>query len=422
MTECRGKVISVDMEVFRFIQENWIVLLIPPISALVGWITNVAAIKMMFYPINYVGIRPFGWQGIVPANALRLAKISNDLINTKLLSLEQLFESFDANMFSDKLGSVIDDITDQIVNDVANKHAKAMWDNAGDVMQGKVRAMVRAEVVDVCVKVAADMGNDITNILDLEKTVLDAIGKDRALMGRMFLEVGGKEFKFIEVSGLYFGFLFGVIQMFVWLIYPKWWILPLAGFIVGYATNWIAIKMIFRPQAPVKIGPFTIQGVFHKRQKEVAKAFADVVANDVLNADNIVASVNNSSGSVRMEQIVETRVGELIAKYEAHPMAAMLVPANQRVQLREEVLVQIKEEWPKPGGFFHTFAGTAVDLRGELDSRLSALDAEAYEGVLRPAFQQDEWKLIVAGAVLGLAAGIAQLVYLFGEVFEKLNA
>ena len=62
-----------------------------------------------------------------------------------------------------------------------------------------------------------------------------------------------------------------------------------------------------------------------------------------------------------------------------------------------------------------TFAAKAVDIRGELNERMKALDAESFEGVLRPAFQQDEWKLILAGAVLGLGAGVAQLVWLFGE-------
>jgi hypothetical protein len=85
------------------------------------------------------------------------------------------------------------------------------------------------------------------------------------------------------------------------------------------------------------------------------------------------------------------------------------------------VLDRIKSEWPKPGGFFHTFAGESVDLHGELERRMKALDRESYEGVLRPAFQQDEWKLIAAGAVLGTIAGFLQLVYIFGDAMERLS-
>jgi uncharacterized membrane protein YheB (UPF0754 family) len=411
------------MDLLSRIQDNWIVLLIPLISALVGWFTNVVAIKMMFYPVEFLGIPPYlGWQGVIPANAVRLAKVSNKLITQKLLSLRELFdESFNAESFAGKLGAVIDDVTEQVIDEVANKHAKAMWDNAGDFMQNKVRETVRSEVVEVSRAIAMDMADDIDEIMDIEQTVLEAMERHKGLMGEMFYEVGRLEFKFIERSGLYFGFLFGVFQMIVWVLYPAPWILPAAGFFVGYLTNWIAIKLVFSPREPTKIGPITIQGLFHKRQNEVAEAFGRTVATRVLNADNIVTTVMESEGAKRMNEIVAHRIGELISKYEAHPMAKLVVPEASRPALRAEVLERIQTEWPKPGGFFHTFAGEAVDLQGELERRMKALDRESYEGVLRPAFQQDEWKLIAAGAVLGTIAGVLQLVYIFGDAMERLS-
>ena len=336
--------------------------------------------------------------------------------------MRQLFdETFNADSFTDRLEAVIDDVTEQIIDEVANKHAKPMWDNAGEFMQNKVRERVRAEVIGVSHKIALDMADDIDRIMDIERTVLEAIDRHRALMGEMFYEVGREEFKFIERSGLYFGFLFGLFQMVIWVLYPAPWILPAAGFGVGYLTNWIAIKLVFAPREPTKIGPITVQGLFHKRQPEVAEAFGRMVATRVLNADNIVQTVMEGDGSIRMNEIVEHRIGELISKYESHPMANLVLPQAERPALRADVLERIKTEWPKPGGFFHTFAGEAVDLHSELERRMKALDRESYEGVLRPAFQQDEWKLILAGAVLGTVAGFLQLVYIFGEAMERLT-
>jgi uncharacterized membrane protein YheB (UPF0754 family) len=411
------------MELLSRIQDNWIVLLIPLISALVGWFTNVVAIKMMFHPVEFIGIPPYlGWQGVIPANAMRLAKVSNALITQKLLSLRQLFDqTFNAESFAGKLGVVIDEVTEQVIDEVAHKHAEAMWDNAGEFMQNKVRDHVRAEIIEVSRAIAMDMADDIDSIMDIEKTVLEALERHKALMGEMFYEVGHREFKFIERSGLFFGFLFGVFQMLIWVLYPAPWILPAAGFCVGYLTNWIAIRMVFSPREPVKIGRMTVQGLFHKRQNEVAEAFGRIIATRVLNADNIVATVMDGDGATRMNEIVEQRISDLIAKYEAHPMAKLVLPEEKRPALRAELLERIKTEWPKPGGFFHTFAAESVDLQGELERRMKALDRESYEGVLRPAFRQDEWKLIAAGAVLGTTAGVLQLVYIFGDAMERLS-
>ena len=49
------------------------------------------------------------------------------------------------------------------------------------------------------------------------------------------------------------------------------WTLPVAGALVGYVTNWLAIKLLFEPAEPVPLGPFTLQGLFEKRQPEVSE-------------------------------------------------------------------------------------------------------------------------------------------------------
>ncbi|MFT5354298.1 MAG: uncharacterized membrane protein YheB (UPF0754 family), partial [Polyangiales bacterium] len=216
-----------------------------------------------------------------------------------------------------------------------------------------------------------------------------------------------------ERSGIWFGMLFGVVQMIVWMYYPADWVLPAAGFVVGYATNWVALKLIFQPRYPKKFGPFVIHGLFHKRQKEVAGAFAALTAGKVLNADNITETITTGETAEKIFGIVTGRINELIDEYEEHPMLAMAVPAAERAEIREEIVQRIRDELPKPGGLLHTFAGKSVNIQDELESRMQELPPEEFEGVLRPAFQQDEWKLILAGAALGFAAGVLQFVYVF---------
>jgi uncharacterized membrane protein YheB (UPF0754 family) len=399
---------------FDRIAADWLVLTIPFVSAFIGWFTNLVAIKMMFYPTEFVGVRPFlGWQGIVPANARRLAKMSTRLILTRLLSLEELFAPFKGEAFAKNLAPVVEDITQQVIDEVATKRAPMMWQNAGEFMQSQIRDKIREEVRGVAVKIVDDFSANITEILDLEKVVVEAIEEDKRLMSLMFLQVGQAEFKFIEVSGGYFGFLFGLAQMSVWVYYPADWVLPFAGFLVGYATNWVALRMIFSPREPKRVGPFTVQGLFHKRQKEVSAEFSKLTAGKVLNADNITKTVTQGPSAEKIRTIVETRVTELIEQYLAHPMAAMLVPEPERPALKSELLGRIQDELPKEGGLLHTFAGKAVDIKDEIRTRMEKLPPDEFEGVLRPAFQQDEWKLIVAGAILGAGAGLLQLLYVF---------
>ncbi len=391
-----------------------VIALIPFFSAFVGWFTNVLAVRMMFYPTEFVGLwKPYiGWQGLVPANARRLARMSTELILTKLLSLKELFGSFKGEEFAAELDAVVDETTEQIIEEI-QKRAKMLWDNAGEFMQNQIREGVREKVREVTIRIVDDFGDNIEDVLDLERVVIDAVVEDKRLMSLMFLQVGEAEFKFIERSGIWFGLLFGIIQMIVWMYYPADWVLPIAGFFVGYATNWVALKLIFQPRHPVKIGPFTLHGLFHKRQKEVAGEFSKLTAGKVLNADNITKTVTTGETGERIAGIVTGRINELISEYEKHPMVAMAVPEGDREELRTELVQRIHDELPKPGGLLHTFAGKAVNIRDELETRMQQLPPEEFEGVLRPAFQQDEWKLILAGAALGFAAGVLQFVYVF---------
>ena len=393
---------------------DWLVLLIPFFSAFVGWFTNVVAVKMMFWPTEPIGKPPwFGWQGVVPANAHRLARLSTQLILTKLLSLEELFASFKGDAFASEIEPVVDEITDQVIAEVATKHAAQMWENAGEFMQNQVRDQVRIRVRDTLIKIVDDFSANITEILDLEQVVVDAVMEDKELMSMMFLQVGEAEFRFIERSGIWFGFLFGVIQMVIWIFYPADYVLPAAGFVVGYATNWVALKLIFEPQYPRKIGPFILHGLFHKRQLEVTREFSKLTAGKVLNADNITKTVLAGPAAEKIFAIVGEHVKDLVDEAMQHPMAAMLVTPEKRVELEAEMLERVRDELPRPGGLLHTFAGRAVDIENAIGERMQKLPPDEFEEVLRPAFQQDEWKLILAGAILGCLAGVAQFVYVF---------
>jgi hypothetical protein len=55
-----------------------------------------------------------------------------------------------------------------------------------------------------------------------------------------------------------------------------------------------------------------------------------------------------------------------------------------------------------------------MDLETVFRTKMQALSPPEFVGFLRPVFQEDELKLIMVGAVLGMAAGIGQLYFVFG--------
>lgn len=67
--------------------------------------------------------------------------------------------------------------------------------------------------------------------------------------------------------------------------------LPLAGLLVGWITNLLAIRLIFEPADPIHFLGFTIQGVFLKRQDEAAVAIADLSQSNFLTVGHMMNEI-----------------------------------------------------------------------------------------------------------------------------------
>ena len=65
---------------------------------------------------------------------------------------------------------------------------------------------------------------------------------------------------------------------------------PLIGAGIGYVTNWIAVKMMFRPLHPIKIGKFTLPftpGIIPKNQPKLAESIGNTISNNLLTDNDL---------------------------------------------------------------------------------------------------------------------------------------
>jgi uncharacterized membrane protein YheB (UPF0754 family) len=100
---------------------------------------------------------------------------------------------------------------------------------------------------------------------------------------RLFQEIGGKELKAIVRFGGVFGFIIGTFQALSYSIFDQWWLMPIVGGVVGLGTNWMALQMIFRPIEPKRYaGVVTYQGMFPRRQAEIAEDYGRITAREIL--------------------------------------------------------------------------------------------------------------------------------------------
>lgn len=393
----------------------WAYFFIPFVSAFVGWFTNWIAIEMTFWPLEFVGYKKLrlGWQGIIPSKAEKMAGIVVDNTMAKLASLSELFQQMEPEKIAEHISRSVMDRIDEYVDEIMSEKNAVLWENLPNVVKRRVYARVRRQLPAIMDNLVDDMAQNIEELLDLKQMVVKLLSKDKALMVRVFKDVGDAEIRFVVNSGLWFGFLFGLVQLWVWIIYPQPWVMPFFGFLVGYATNWLALNLIFRPLDPIKIGPVTLHGLFLRRKYEVADKFALISTQEVVNLKNLMQEVLTGPRSDRTKAMIKRHMRPMLESGVVRTAVQLTLGAEGYAHIKTLVVEKAVAMTIGPLSdpkFNRDRAGIIHEI---FRDKMRVMSNTEFQDLLRPAFQEDEWILIILGAVLGMLAGWAQLVLMF---------
>ena len=396
------------------VQENWIIYLsMPFVAAAIGYVTKLVAIRMMFEPIEFLGIKPwFGWQGIVPRKAAIMASIACDTMTSNLLRPQDVFGRLDPDQVAKEIEKPMLAVVDEITREVAAHYSPGLWESAPEAVKQLLIRRIQAESPQLVRQMMVEIQNDIDNVFDLKDMVISALLRDKRLLNRIFQESGKAEFRFIAHSGIYFGFIIGCVQAVTWALTQNIWVMPLFGGFTGWFTDWLALKMIFNPKEPKRyFGLVTWQGLFLKHRKEVAARYGALIASEVVTPRNILDTVLRGPLSDRLFQLVQRHIQKAIDEQAGvvRPIVIFAVGGEQYHEMKKMVAKKLIERLPDTLMHVERYAGEAMDIRNTLVTKMQQLTPTEFEGLLRPAFQQDEWILIMVGAVLGFMVGEFQV-------------
>ncbi|KAL3938891.1 MAG: hypothetical protein SGBAC_006291 [Bacillariaceae sp.] len=387
---------------------------IPIIAAIVGWFTNYLAVQMIFYPVQFRGIPLYrkpevplaflGWQGIVPCKTKTMTVAIVDMVTSQLLTVHEAFARLDpkevAGLLSTRVGLLGNDIIQELYPTKIGTWPVRLWTR----LQTKHASLLQNFSKGYLTKMVADMQRNIDAIFSLENCVVEQMIQDRAKLGELFRKVGQKELDFLTNSGLWFGFLLGLIQMVVALVWENPWSLSIGGGIVGLATNWLALKWIFEPINPTKVGPFILQGQFLRRQKEVSAEFSKFFADKILASPKLWDSMlNNPDTTPALHQLLSRHLKKFCTI-----ISLGLFKGKPDVNTIAAVTQTTMDKLPNHVHVLHKYIDKTLGLQETLRIKMEAMTPAKFERVLHPIFEEDELTLILAGAVLGFAAGLIQ--------------
>src|SRR5580698_7510409 len=111
----------------------------PLVGAVIGYVTKLVAVEMMFRPLEFRGIPPvLGWQGVVPRFAPRMARIAVELMLSRLLTTRELFDRIDARELAELLDVPMRRTIDELTREMMATHQPLLWEAMPEVARRTV--------------------------------------------------------------------------------------------------------------------------------------------------------------------------------------------------------------------------------------------------------------------------------------------
>ncbi|WP_346888973.1 DUF445 family protein [Clostridium sp. UBA1056] len=184
--------------------------------------------------------------------------------------------------------------------------------------------------------------------------------------------------------------------------------LALVGGVIGWVTNILAIKLMFRPINPIKIPiiNFEIVGLIPKRKNEIAKNIGEVVAKELLSIDDIINSAITEDDKIMFSQLVKNKIRKLVAEKMDFVPAPFRMMAQAPIDniIEQEVDGALKEIEGEVIGHIKN----RVDIEKLVAEKINDLDLQELERIIVSVAKKELKHIEVLGFILGAAIGIVQ--------------
>ena len=193
---------------------HWILFLLPFIAALIGWMTNYIAVKMLFHPKeprNFLGTT---FHGVFPKRQHALAEKLGQLVADELFSISDVSAKIKEFATSDE---AMNEVGKRIEMTIRNKLVQAFPMLAmflSDEMVEKVTGLFKNELKEFLSATSQGMGEKLEENLNVQEMVKERVNAfSSQKLEELLNQLMKKEFKFIELVGAILGFFIGCIQL-----------------------------------------------------------------------------------------------------------------------------------------------------------------------------------------------------------------
>jgi uncharacterized membrane protein YheB (UPF0754 family) len=192
----------------------------------------------------------------------------------------------------------------------------------------------------------------------------------------------------------------------------NWIFIPVVSALIGWITNWVAVKMLFKPKNPWKLFGMTIQGIFPRHQLDIADKIGRMVADELLSVKDIREKVSSTDQLSELKGMMEKKIDEYlhVTFPSQYPITAVVFGEKRRNKLRAELLVEMEKAAPEIIHAYMDRVEESFDVAALISEKVAALDVDKLENLIFKILEKELAFIEWIGALMGFAIGILQVL------------
>lgn len=179
---------------------------------------------------------------------------------------------------------------------------------------------------------------------------------------------------------------------------------------IGWITNWVAIKMLFRPHNEINFGLFKIQGLIPKRRAEIGTGIADVIQNELISIKDVIANIDREEFSKRLNDLIDDVLEKNLKTKvkEKFPVMQMFFSDKMAKDVSNTIKGIVMENQEKIFEIFSNYAEENIDFSTIITDKISNFSLDKLEEIINGLAKKELKHIEVIGAILGAFIGLVQ--------------
>lgn len=189
--------------------------------------------------------------------------------------------------------------------------------------------------------------------------------------------------------------------------------IPFISAFIHWVTIWMALKLLFHPKKPVYILGFKLQGVFPKKQLQIAENLGQVVADELLSFRDIEEKMTDPEKIKGMIPVLEQHIDHFL-RYklsDAMPVLSMFIGEGTINKIKGIFVTELEELFPELIKRYLSSVENELDLQKIVTDKVAAFSSEKLEIILNKILTKEFRFVEVIGTILGFMIGLLQIFF-----------